>query len=167
MIITPKSKLLQVLDAYPMLEDLLISYVPVFKELKNPILRKTVARIATLQQVASIGHVKVEDLINLLRKEIGQDLYSGNEQLVFVTQKPDWFSQEKVTKKFDIRNMLSEGDQPVNQVMSDLNNMRPGAIYELIAPFVPAPLIEKASSLKIDHWIAKDEHDRVLIYFKI
>lgn len=59
MIITPKSKLMQVLETYPELEDKLISYIPAFKELKNPILRETIARIATLQQVAVIGKIKV------------------------------------------------------------------------------------------------------------
>ncbi|RKY56673.1 MAG: hypothetical protein DRP93_00900, partial [Candidatus Neomarinimicrobiota bacterium] len=53
MIITPKSKLMQVLEAYPELEDKLIAYIPVFKDLKNPILRKTIAKIATMQQVAA------------------------------------------------------------------------------------------------------------------
>ena len=60
LIITPKTKVLQVIEAYPQLEEVLIGYVPAFVKLKNPILRKTVARIATLQQAAAIGNVKVE-----------------------------------------------------------------------------------------------------------
>jgi hypothetical protein len=67
-IITPKTKVLQLIEAYPQLEDVLIAYVPAFKKLKNPVLRKTVAKIATLQQAASIGNVQVSDLINHLRK---------------------------------------------------------------------------------------------------
>ena len=50
LIITPKTKVLQLIEAYPHLEDVLIEYVPAFKKLKNPILRNTVAKIATLQQ---------------------------------------------------------------------------------------------------------------------
>ena len=73
LIISPKTKVLQLIETYPQLEDVLINYVPAFKKLKNPILRKTVAKIATLQQAAVVGNVKVEDLINLLRKEVGQD----------------------------------------------------------------------------------------------
>ncbi len=33
-----------------------------FKKLKNPVLKRTVAKIATLQQAATVGNVKVEDL---------------------------------------------------------------------------------------------------------
>ena len=73
LIITPKTKISQLIDAYPQLEDVLIEYVPTFNKLKNPILRKTVARITTIQQAAAIGNVKVEDMINKLRGEVGQD----------------------------------------------------------------------------------------------
>ena len=71
LMITPQSKILQVIEAYPQLEDVLISYVPAFEKLKNPVLRNTVARVTTMQQVASIGNVKVGELINMLRKEVG------------------------------------------------------------------------------------------------
>ncbi|MEA2077390.1 MAG: DUF1858 domain-containing protein, partial [Candidatus Marinimicrobia bacterium] len=161
MIITPKTKLMQLLDAYPQLEDELMEYMPAFKELKNPILRKTVARIATLQQVASIGRVKVEDLINVLRKEVGQDLFSENAETTYVTEKPAWFDKALITTEFDIRNMLADGEQPVNQAMSDLGKIETNSIYKVIAPFIPAPLIDKASSLNISHWVAKDNDEMV------
>ena len=61
LIITPKTKVFQLIETYPQLEDVLIDYVPAFKKLKNPVLRKTVAKIATLQQAASVGGVKVEE----------------------------------------------------------------------------------------------------------
>jgi hypothetical protein len=48
--------------------------LPAFKKLKNQVFRKTVAKIAKLQQAAAIGGVKTEELINRLRKEIGQEL---------------------------------------------------------------------------------------------
>lgn len=53
LIITPKTKVLQLIETYPQLEELLIEMVPTFEKLKNPVLRRTVAKIATLQQAAS------------------------------------------------------------------------------------------------------------------
>ena len=58
LIITPKTKVLELIETYPELEDILIEIAPAFKKLKNPILRKTVAKIATLQQAAAIGNIK-------------------------------------------------------------------------------------------------------------
>ncbi len=166
LIITPKSKVLQVIEAYPQLEDVLISYVPAFVKLKNPVLRKTVARIATLQQAAAIGNVPVGELINRLRKEVGQDLLTVDGEMELKTVKPAWFNENSVDMRFDAREMLAAGEQPVNQVIADLNNLSGDSIYELTAPFIPAPLIEKATSLNIDHWMLKQDDEHYIIYFR-
>lgn len=165
LIITPKTKVLQLIEAYPQLEDVLIDYVPAFKKLKNPILRNTVAKIATLQQAAAVGNVKVEELINLLRKNVGQDLFTENAGTLYNTQKPEWFVESLIEKELDAKTMLAAGDQPVNQVMADLKDMNKGSIYKLIAPFLPAPLIDKATSLEIKHWIVKVNEESYIVYF--
>ena len=164
LIITPKTKVLDLIEAYPQLENVLIEYVPAFSKLKNPILRRTVAKIATLQQAASIGNVKVGDLINLLRKQVGQDLLFGSNDTTYNIKKPDWFNDIIIEKEFDTREMLAAGEQPVNQVISDLKHLTAGKIYKLTSPFLPAPLIDKATSLNIDHWVIK-ESNIVLVYF--
>jgi hypothetical protein len=165
LIITPKTKVLQLIETYPQLEDVLIRFVPAFSKLKNPLLRRTVAKIATLQQAASIGNVKTGDLINLLRKEVGQELITSGEDTTYNTKKPSWFEETLIEKEFDIRDMLAAGEQPVNQVMSDLNQLNKGKIYKLTSPFLPAPLIDKATSLKIDHWVLQDRDNLVFVYF--
>ena len=165
LIITPKTKVLELIEAYPHLEDILIKYVPAFSKLKNPLLRRTVAKIATLQQAAGIGNVKTGDLINLLRKEVGQELINTGNETAYNTKKPSWFEETLIEKEFDIREMLAAGEQPVNQVISDLTHLNKGKIYKLTSPFLPAPLIDKAISLKIDHWVLKEPENLVLVYF--
>ncbi|GAB1402932.1 MAG: DUF1858 domain-containing protein [Lentimicrobiaceae bacterium] len=165
LIITPKTKVLQMIEAYPQLEETLISYVPAFKKLKNPLLRKTVAKIATLQQAAAIGNVPVEELINKFRNEIGQDLMNQQENASYNQQKPQWFNESLIAGELDARPMLAAGEHPVNQVIADLNQLPKGKIYKLTAPFLPAPLIDKASSLNFDHWISKNAGNEVIIYF--
>lgn len=39
------------------------------------------------------------------------------------------------------------------------------AIYEVIAPFIPAPLIDKAISLNIKHWLNEEHSDLFFVYF--
>lgn len=165
LIITPKTKVLQLIEAYPELEDVLIKTVPVFKKLKNPALKKTVAKVATLQQAAAIGSVKTEDLINQLRKEVGQDILSLEGDNSYHSEKPGWFDEVKISKSFDTREMLSVGEHPVNQVIADLQNLGKNEIYKMIAPFIPAPLIDKASSLGFDHWISQKADDFFEVYF--
>ncbi|MBV2246461.1 MAG: DUF1858 domain-containing protein [Lentimicrobium sp.] len=165
LIITPKTKVLQLIETYPQLEETLIGYVPAFEKLKNPLLRKTVARIATLQQAAAIGNVSVDELINKLRNEIGQDLMNQEENTTYNQHKPDWFNESLIAGQLDARAMLTAGEHPVNQVIADLKQLEKGKIYQLTAPFLPAPLIDKASSLNFDHWVSKGAGDAVVIYF--
>lgn len=164
-IISPKTKVLQLIEAYPHLEDILISRVPAFKKLKNPVLRNTVAKIATLQQAAAIGNIKTEELINLLRLEAGQDMTSFDNDKTYTTQRPEWFDETLVYKETNINPMLDAGDQPVNLVMSELNEMPAGSIYKVIAPFIPAPLIDKSLSVGFLHWVNHESDDMVLVYF--
>ncbi|MFW6309513.1 MAG: DUF1858 domain-containing protein [Prolixibacteraceae bacterium] len=165
LIITPKTKVLQLIEHYPQLEDVLIEYAPAFKKLKNPVLRKTVAKIATLQQAASIGNVKVEDLINRLRKEVGQDLMDETKDANYNIKQPGWFNEEKISSEINAGDMIAAGEQPVNQVLADLKQMPPGKIYKLKSPFLPAPLIDKASSLNFGHWVDKKSDEEVVVYF--
>ncbi|HSM51463.1 MAG TPA: DUF1858 domain-containing protein, partial [Thermoanaerobaculia bacterium] len=70
LVITPQTKVLALLEAYPRLEEVLIGYVPAFQKLKNPILRRTVAKVATLSQAARIGGIAAPDLVRALRRAL-------------------------------------------------------------------------------------------------
>lgn len=165
LIITPRTKVMELLEAYPELEQLLINTVPAFEKLKNPILRKTVARITTLQQAAAVGGVKTEDLINKLRKAAGQEHMEDIQDAGFVTIQPGWYREEKIVKTLDVREMLAAGEHPVNQVLADVKELKEGQIYLMIAPFLPAPLIEKAASLNAKHWVDQIDGELFYVYF--
>ena len=51
--------------------------------------------------------VKVEDLINHLRKEVGQDLYAGESGTTYTTKKPTWFSENLIETEFDAYGIVS------------------------------------------------------------
>ena len=166
LIITPKTKVFDIIEAYPELEDILIAYMPTFEKLKNPVLRRTVGKIATLQQAAIIGNVNVGELVNHLREKIGQNAEKINtDEHQYNYQSPAWFDADKVTVRLDVREMLANGEHPVAQVMEDLKKQKEDEIYQLIAPFLPVPLIDKASSLNFIHWIEKEDDELFFIYF--
>ena len=165
LIIAPKTRVADLIAAYPQLEQVLVETVPAFEKLRNPVLRKTVARITSLQQAAIVGGVNVEDLVNHLRREVGQDLVTGTGGTAYTTEQPDWYSETRVVAELDATGMLSAGEQPVNQVIADLQALAPGDIYKVEAPFMPAPLVDKASSLDIAHWVTKQDDENFVIYF--
>ena len=48
--ISPETKIGSLLDRFPDLEKTLLEMAPEFKKLRNPILRKTIARVTSLRQ---------------------------------------------------------------------------------------------------------------------
>jgi hypothetical protein len=154
----------ELIAAYPQLEQTLIDYVPAFEKLQNPVLRKTVARITSLQQAAIVGGASVEELVNRLRQEVGQDLLTGASETVYTTDQPDWFSEALVVAELDATSLMSTGEQPVNQAIAEVQALAPGEIYKVMAPFMPAPLVDKASSLGIAHWVTKLSDQEFVVY---
>jgi hypothetical protein len=166
LIITPKTKIHDLLDAYPELEKLLIEMAPVFKKLQNPVLRRTIARVTTLQQAALVGEIPVHSLVNALRNRVGQDRLEGIETGEGgEARQPSWFNTEKITKQLDARPIIEQGGHPLGNVLTDISDLKPGDIYELITPFLPAPLIERVIDRGFDAWSKKETEDRIRTYF--
>ncbi len=69
--ITPESRLGDLLERWPGLEVVLIELSPHFRALSNPVLRRTVAKVATLRQVSTVSGVPLGTLIERLRAEAG------------------------------------------------------------------------------------------------
>ena len=167
LIITPKTKIYDMLEAYPELENVLSGMAPEFKKLRNPVLRKTITKITNLNQVATIGGINVEELINRLRKEVGQsNIDTVNEQDNINTKQPDWFNESLIVNLIDVRDMLHAGEHPVHEVMAEIKKLQKDKILKIIAPFIPAPLIDKSLSLGYQHWLDKINEEEYHIYFK-
>ena len=69
--ITPETRIAELLEAYPALEGVLLQQSPHFRHLKNPLLRKTVARVATLEKAAQMSGIPVRRLVAVLRDAAG------------------------------------------------------------------------------------------------
>ncbi len=144
MVISPKTKVGELLDAYPELESVLIQLSPAFGKLKNPILRKTIARVATLQQIAVVGGISVDLIVNRLRKETGQgemeDKITDSEYLS--ESIPAWFNENMIVKRFDATELINSGGSPMNEILQQTNQLKSGEIFELTTPFIPAPVLD-------------------------
>lgn len=165
--ITPKTKVGALLDKFPQLEEVLIEMAPEFKKLRNPVLRKTIAKVASLQQIAQLGNVPLAEMINKLRSVAGiqDEINDVEDKSIESTAPPAWFDKSRIVKSFDARTMLKAGEQPVTKVLQELQKLTYSQIYELIAPFLPAPLIDLAKNKGFKAWSIKEETESVKIYF--
>lgn len=68
--ITPKTKIDDLLGEYPFLLEFFLARSPKYKLLKNPISRKTIGKVASLAQVASIGGLDLDQLLLDITAEI-------------------------------------------------------------------------------------------------
>jgi hypothetical protein len=142
--ISPKTKVGELLDAYPDVEPVLMAMSPAFEKLKNPILRKTVAKVATLQQVSVVGGVNIDEMIRILRKHAGQDDVNPGHynHLDPDTDIPDWFNDAKIKERFDATPVINAGESPMKEILHQTSLLKQGEIFELQTPFTPAPIID-------------------------
>lgn len=156
--ITPKTKIGPLLDKFPKLEKTLFEMAPEFKKLRNPILKKTIARVTSLRQASAIAKIPLAEMINTLRSEAGiQEEFMTDEETVSLSKEsPSWFSASSIVQSLDARPMLEKGEQPIDRVFADCKNIKVGEIYELTTPFLPAPLIDTARKKGYLTWSEKE-----------
>lgn len=140
--ITPNTIVGDLLRDYPEIEDKLVEAAPVFNKLKNPVLRKTVAKVATLKQAAQIAGVPVAILINKLREAANMEQIQIERDSTEKIVKPDWVERGNITIEYDASLDIENGLHPAAKVTKEIISLNDGEIYLLIAPFLPAPLIK-------------------------
>jgi hypothetical protein len=144
-LITPDTKVGELLKLYPELEDLLVGMSPSFRALKNPVLRRTVAKIATLRQVAKVGNLALGTVIGRLREAAGQAPATPEAEGAEDEgggARPAWATAARVTRSWDARAVIEDGGHPLERVTKEVRDLRGEEVYELVTPFVPAPLID-------------------------
>jgi hypothetical protein len=143
MLVNPETKVGPLLDEHPELENVLIGLSPEYHRLKNPILRRTVARVATLAQVAKVGGLAVPDLVNALRRALGQA--DGGCSAHVAPDEPEWPAWAEaaaVASWLDADAVLASGGTPVGQLAASAAAAAPGSVLGLRAGFYPAPLVD-------------------------
>ncbi|MBK5720389.1 DUF1858 domain-containing protein [Dysgonomonas sp. Marseille-P4677] len=154
--ITLQTKVADLLKNYPELETKLLELSPAFAKLKNPILRRTVAKITSLQQAAGVAGIPPALMVQELRKAVGlstidvQDIEdSGNEK----SEPPYWFDKEKIRAIFDACPVIESGQSPMQEILDLAKGLSKDEILQIITPFKPVPIIDKLKSRGFTVWI--------------
>jgi hypothetical protein len=164
--ITPETRIGALLDAYPQLEEKLVALAPAFAKLRNPILRRTVAKVTTLRQAAKVGKISLGILINSLREAVGQGGGTFDDDSAPNGGPPAWLDEDKICERLDGRPLIEAGERPLDAVMSTLGRVQNGDILELTTPFEPAPLIDLAKQKGHQVWCREDSSEVVKTYFR-
>ena len=166
-LITPETRVGTLLSDFPELETVLMGMSPKFEKLKNPVLRKTVGKVATLRQVARVGDLPVSALVNRLRQAVGQQelvVDDSGDLDDTAAAPPEWLKKERIVRSIDIRERIERGEQPISDVMKIASALRAGEIAEIIAPFIPAPLIDLAKGKGFIVHLEPVSDNRVVVF---
>jgi len=164
--IDPDTKVARLLDHYPQLEDVLIAMAPPFEKLKNPVLRRSVARVASLRQAAAVAGLSVGEVVNALRSAVGQEAYEADSMSAaasYFADQPDWFHPARVMRSIDEREVDPE-TMPLTAVMEEAKNLQPGEILVLITSFLPAPGIDIISKKGFRVWTTREGEELIKTY---
>lgn len=164
--ILPSTKIAALLDRYPELEDILIRLAPPFKKLKNPILRKGVAKVATLDHAAAVGGIPINDLLNKLRAAVGQQSFIPEDaggSVAYFSDRPAWFDSAKVVTSVDERT-TDPNKMPIVAVLQKAAHLHAGEMLELVTTFIPAPGIEIVKRKGLRVWTIQQGPELIRTY---
>ncbi len=164
--ITPATTVHQLLAAYPEMEEKLIAMAAPFEKLRNPLLRKSIAKIVTLKNIASVGDIPLKELINNIRAEAGQpastETYPDEN---YFSAKPDWFSSDKISISMVEGELGDDEKMTVVTILQMAKKLNPGDIIELTTNFLPAPGIDAMQAKGYLVWARKGEGNTIYTYF--
>jgi uncharacterized protein (DUF2249 family) len=167
MTITADTKIAAALAADPGLVDRLVALNPVFSKLKNPILRRTMARLASFADAARVAGVPLPQLLAVANGESVAPQPGAARPAPAPpgdgAASPDWVRalDRAAAATLDVRPVLAAGEDPFARIMGVVAKLAPGGVLMLDAPFDPAPLrrvlagkgfVDHAECLAPDHW---------------
>jgi uncharacterized protein (DUF2249 family) len=144
-VIRASDKVDAVLAREERLVDVLIEISPVFGKLRNPVLRRTMARLVTVEQAARIGGVDAAMVVRRLNEALG--IHDSEESVVpaappHAEAVPEFlraYPAERLVD-VDVRDDLRAGREPFRRIMDAARATPVGHVLRVRATFEPAPL---------------------------
>lgn len=134
-VITIDARIGELIEACPSLEEALVSLVPAWARLANPVLRRTVIHGSTVAQAAGMAGIAPAVMVSALREALGVNGDpSGNPEA--------WLMGAAVVEEIDADAMLKTGVHPVGRVKESVAGLAPGHAVQLKSSFSPRPLID-------------------------
>ena len=171
--ITLDTKIADLLGDYEGMKEILITINPKFKKLNNPVLRRTLGRIASVRQAAIVGNMNPTDLVDQLRKAVGQkpicegcEIKTDECFIPATPDKPDWVGMSAPVETLDANVLLDEDKNPLAEVRIALNKLQEGEQLLLQADFQPEPLIEEFAKQGFATYTYEAENGKYLTYIR-
>ncbi|MBX3182782.1 MAG: DUF2249 domain-containing protein [Polyangiaceae bacterium] len=150
--VTASDRVASVLARDEALIDVFESLSPAFKLLRNPLRRKTMAKLVTLSQAARIAGVDAAELVSRLNQALGLGVWQVTEPLSAAPALRSAASRPGVPPpglletpperrvELDVHEALNAGEEPLRLILAAAKALPRGSVLLLRAPFEPVPL---------------------------
>lgn len=174
MVIRAGDRVASVLDRDERLLEVFIAASPVFERLKNPGMRRTMARLVTVEQAARIARLDPADLLDRLNDSAGaraglEAPEPTAEERMKVTEAgmPLHLSELPLDRllDLDVREDLRLGREPFSRIMAAKASLPAGGVLRLRATFEPVPLYHVLGKQGFDHWTERLADDDWRVWF--
>ena len=88
-------------------------------------MRKSIAKIATLKNISSVGNIPLSELINKIKKAVGQKITNEQyEDEEYFGVKPDWFSIDKISVSINEEESKNKDQMTIVAILKDARNVK-------------------------------------------
>jgi uncharacterized protein (DUF2249 family) len=151
--------------------DAIASINKLFKKLKNPVLRKVLAKRVSISDAAKVGGAKVEDFYKVL-KPLGFESETidfakeekPNTQYKFNNMNIENIDPQTITE-LDVRDEIAGGNDPFAIIMDAIKVLPEGNTLKLINVFEPIPLINKLNKKGYESFVDSSQAGMIITYF--
>lgn len=179
MVIQPSDRVAEVLRQDERLLEILIGISPVFEGLRNPLLRRTMGRVATVEQAARVAGVDPEMLAERLNRALrghapaapaarevpgARSLPEREGPSSTMPASLAAIPAERVVD-LDVREDLRRGQEPFSRIMAARKEVSEGGVLRLRAIFEPVPLYAVMAKQGFDHWTEQLAEDDWRVWF--
>lgn len=169
--ITPKTKVSQLLDEHPELLEVLASFHPHFGKLRNRVLRRVMAPRVTLEQAAQIAGADLGELLLTLNHAAGY----GDSPKADLSPSPPYAPSPRPPELadlrsdrcvyLDVREDLRADREPYAKVMAAVRRLGADQVLVLRNIFEPIPLYDLLGARGFSNWTERLGEEDWQVYF--
>lgn len=177
MVIRKSDRVSKVLERDESLVEVFASLSPAFEKLRNPGMRKVMARLVTVEQAARMAHVDADELVRRLNggAPAGDDDGDGAQASATPRHADDdrtatapaalrAITWDRIVT-VDVREDLRAGREPFSRIMAARRTVPPGGALCVRAIFEPVPLYAVMKRQGFEHWTERLADDDWRIWF--
>ncbi len=140
--VSPNDKVSDVLARDESLIDVFVRAAPHFEKLRNRTMRRTMARLVTVEQAARTANVPAERLVRDLNAALGyvDALPASTASAPHAAPPEERHPEDAPVVEVDVREDLRAGREPFARIMGAVAALRDEEVLHLRAIFEPAPL---------------------------